>query len=37
MGIVMQQDDGISGFTMSVLDRGKQHASITIILQEQAV
>jgi hypothetical protein len=26
MGTVIQQDDVISGFTMSVLDLGKQHA-----------
>jgi actin-related protein len=37
MGIVMQQDDVISDFTMFVLDCGKQHASVTKILQEQAV
>lgn len=37
MGSVMQQDDVISDFTMFVLDCGKQHASVTKILQEQAV
>jgi hypothetical protein len=37
MGIVMQQDDVINYFTIFVLDHGKQLASITKILQEQAV
>lgn len=39
MGMVtaMQQDDVISDFTMLALDLSKQQASITKILQEQAV
>jgi hypothetical protein len=36
MGGVMQQDDVIIDFTKFVLDLGKQHASITNILQEQS-